>query len=101
MPGAHHQRGGLARGFLALDPHHLGPRHHDLARVVGREVEDVLDHAALGGFHHALFLRDLDHLAQLDFGGVRAVAEVRAGVEQVAHPNQQLCDGPEHHLERP
>ena len=49
----------------------------------GREVACKLQYPDMGSAVEA-------DLAQLDLGGVRAVAEVLTGMEHVAHPDQQL-----------
>ena len=46
--------------------------------------------------HNAALLGDIDHLAQLDFGGERAIAEATTRGDDVAEPNQQLFQWPQH-----
>ena len=92
MAAAHRQRRRLTGRLVALDPHHLGARHHHLAGRGVAEFEHRLDHPALVVGHHAALLGQVDDLAQLDLGGERAVAEPAAGRQRVADQDQQPAD---------
>ena len=83
-----------------FDPHHLGARHHDLARRGVAEFEHRLDHPALVVGHHTALLGQVDDLAQLDLGGERPVAEAAARCQRVADQDQQPADRGQQHRNR-
>ena len=83
-----------------LDPHHLGARHHHLARRGVTELEDRLDHPAFVVGHHTALLGQVDDLTQLDLGGERAVAEAATRCQRVADQDEQPADRGEQHRNR-
>ena len=86
----------LAQGLVALDGHHVGARHHDLAHDGVAELEDRVDHLALAGLDERGLAREVDQVAQLGLGGERAVAVARARGDRVAERHEQAGQRPEH-----
>ena len=75
---AQRERQRLPHGLAALDPDHVGARHHDLAGEGVAELEDGVDHLPLAALDHLALLGQVDQLAQLGLGRERAVAEAAA-----------------------
>ena len=91
MTAAHRERGRLRDGLVALDPHHLGARHHHLAGGGITEFEHRLDHPAFVVGHDATFLCHVDDFAQFDLRGERAVAESLTGGQRVTDQDEQAA----------
>ena len=75
---AQRERQQLPQRLVPLDEHHVGARHHHLADQGVAELEDRVDHPALGRLDHPRLLRQVDQLAQLGLGRERALAEALA-----------------------
>jgi hypothetical protein len=86
----------LPDGLAALDHHDVRPRDHHLADQRVPELEDRVDHVALGALDDAALLGQLHQVAQLGLGGERPVAEALAGRERVADQDEQRGQRPEH-----
>ena len=84
------ERDALRDRLGALDPDHVGARHHHLARERVAELEDRRDHVALAALHDAALLGEVDQIAQLGFGRERAFAIAAARGDRVAEQDQQL-----------
>ena len=89
VPAAQRQGQRLPHALLALDPHHLGAGHHHLAHAGVAEVEHRLDHRPLAVVDEPAGLGHVDHLAELDLGGERPLAEAASGRDRVADEDQQ------------
>ena len=89
VPAAQRQGQRLPHALLALDPHHLGAGHHHLAHAGVAEVEHRLDHRPLAVVDEPAGLGHVDHLAELDLGGERPLAEAAPGRDRVADEDQQ------------
>ncbi len=74
---AQRERDALRDGLGALDPDHVGAGHHHLAGQRVTELEDRRDHVALAALHDAALLGEVDQIAQLGFGGERALRDSR------------------------
>jgi hypothetical protein len=62
VPTAHGQRRRLPRRLVGFDPHHLGPRHHDLAGRGIAQLEYRLNHSAFVVGHDSALARHVDQL---------------------------------------
>ena len=92
MPAAHCQRRRLAGRLAALNPHHLGARHHHLAGRGVAEFENGLNHSAFVIRHYATLLSEIDHLAQFDLGGEWSVAKSTARGQRITEQDQKSAD---------
>ena len=88
MPTADRQRCRLGGRLVALNPDHLGARHHHLAGRGVAKLEDRLDHPALVCGDHAALLGQVDDFAQLDLGRERPVSQAPPRRDRVTEHHQ-------------
>ena len=81
--------------LLVVDGHHVGARHHDLARDRVAQLEDGVDHLPLVGLDDRGLGGQVEQVAQLGLGLERAVAVALAGSHRVAERDEHPRDRPE------